>query len=547
MTLYQRVGISDSSSSDLVLVGHDVPSLGRRRRSPPARRHGTPMISSADRVAGGGQHRPVGRSRLASTPHVEQPVPRRPGSAPDAARAAGGRRGRGRRHASVPARSRWPRRWRPRCTTASTCWCRPAPAPASRWPTSCPRCCTARSRGPTPRRSSSRRPRSRCRTRSSSATCRTLVDAVEPLLGRRPTFAILKGRSNYLCKNKVLGGMPDDAEDALFDASPTTALGRDVVRLRGWADDTETGDRDELDPGVGDRAWRQVSVSGRECLGAAKCPYGGECFAEQARDRAGEAEIVVTNHALLAIDALESFVVLPEHDVVVVDEAHELVDRVTGVATDELTVGAGRPGGAAGAAPGRQHRRPGRRRGGARGGAGRDGRGPRRRHARGAGHGRRPRPRRRARTWSPSSARLKDADEGARKVAAGGGGVGVRHRRADRRPLAVRRHVGRPRPASRARRVRTRRTADRQRPAARGAVRRAVGRADQRDPRARRQLRADRRPGRAARRGRARRGRASTSARRSTTRSRGSSTSPATCRRPDATAPRRLPSTSSRH
>ena len=166
-----------------------------------------------------------------------------------------------------------------------------------------------------------------------------LIDAVEPLLGRRPTYAILKGRSNYLCKNKVLGGMPDDSEDALFDASPTTALGRDVVRLRGWADDTETGDRDELDPGVGDRAWRQVSVSGRECLGAAKCPHGGECFAEQARDRAGEAEIVVTNHALLAIDALEDFVVLPEHDVVVVDEAHELVDRVTGVATDELTVG----------------------------------------------------------------------------------------------------------------------------------------------------------------------------------------------------------------
>jgi ATP-dependent DNA helicase DinG len=166
-----------------------------------------------------------------------------------------------------------------------------------------------------------------------------LIDAVEPLLGRRPTYAILKGRSNYLCKNKVLGGMPDDSEDALFDASPTTALGRDVVLLRGWADDTETGDRDELDPGVGDRAWRQVSVSGRECLGAAKCPHGGECFAEQARDRAGEAEIVVTNHALLAIDAIENFIVLPEHDVVVVDEAHELVDRVTGVATDELTVG----------------------------------------------------------------------------------------------------------------------------------------------------------------------------------------------------------------
>jgi ATP-dependent DNA helicase DinG len=164
-----------------------------------------------------------------------------------------------------------------------------------------------------------------------------LVDAVEPLLGRRPTYAILKGRSNYLCRNKVHGGMPDDDGDALFDPSPTTALGRDVVRLRGWSDETETGDRDELDPGVSDRAWRQVSVTARECLGAAKCPYGAECFAELSRSRAAEVEIVVTNHAMLAIDALESFSLLPEHDAVVVDEGHELVDRVTGVATDELT------------------------------------------------------------------------------------------------------------------------------------------------------------------------------------------------------------------
>jgi ATP-dependent DNA helicase DinG len=166
-----------------------------------------------------------------------------------------------------------------------------------------------------------------------------LVDAVEPLLGRRPTYAILKGRSNYLCKNKVYGGMPDEGEgEALFDASPTTELGRQVVQLRGWAEETETGDRDEVTPGVTDRAWRQVSVTARECLGALKCPHGQECFAELSRERAAQVEIVVTNHAMLAIDALESFSVLPEHDVVVVDEGHELVDRVTGVATGELTV-----------------------------------------------------------------------------------------------------------------------------------------------------------------------------------------------------------------
>ena len=165
----------------------------------------------------------------------------------------------------------------------------------------------------------------------------TLLDAVEPVLGRRPTFAILKGRANYLCRNRINGGLPDDGEEALFDPSPTTALGRDVVRLREWAEETETGDRDDVEPGVSDRAWRQVSVSARECLGAQRCPFGGECFAEDARERAATADIVVTNHALLAIDALEGYPVLPEHDAVVVDEAHELVDRVTGVATDELS------------------------------------------------------------------------------------------------------------------------------------------------------------------------------------------------------------------
>ena len=49
-------------------------------------------------------------------------------------------------------------------------------------------------------------------------------------------------------------------------------------------------------------------------------------------------DIVVTNHALLAIDALEDFIVLPEHDVVVIDEAHDLVGRVTTAASRELTV-----------------------------------------------------------------------------------------------------------------------------------------------------------------------------------------------------------------
>ena len=97
------------------------------------------------------------------------------------------------------------------------------------------------------------------------------------------------------------------------------------------------GDRDDLVPGVSDRAWRQVSVSARECLGATNCSYGEDCFAEQSRRKAALVDLVVTNHAMLAIDAMSPATILPEHDVVVVDEAHELVDRITSVSTDELS------------------------------------------------------------------------------------------------------------------------------------------------------------------------------------------------------------------
>jgi ATP-dependent DNA helicase DinG len=171
------------------------------------------------------------------------------------------------------------------------------------------------------------------------------VTALQPLLRRRPLFAMLKGRSNYLCLHRVHEGAPSDEGEGLFDPAealggPSSKLGKDVMRLRDWADETETGDRDDMSPGVSDRAWAQMSVSSRECLGASKCPYGGECFAEAARERAKLADVVVTNHALLAIDALEGAPVLPEHELLIVDEAHELVSRVTGIATAELTTGA---------------------------------------------------------------------------------------------------------------------------------------------------------------------------------------------------------------
>ena len=164
-----------------------------------------------------------------------------------------------------------------------------------------------------------------------------LAEALREPLGRAPQFAILKGRANYLCLNKIHSGEADEPEAGLFNAFEISRMGREVTRLREWSSDTETGDRDDLNPGVSDRSWRQVSVSSRECIGATVCAYGQDCFAELARRKAGAADVVVTNHAMLAIDAMSPATILPEHRVVVVDEAHELVDRITSVSTEELS------------------------------------------------------------------------------------------------------------------------------------------------------------------------------------------------------------------
>lgn len=164
-----------------------------------------------------------------------------------------------------------------------------------------------------------------------------LAEALEPLLEHKPTFAIMKGRSNYVCLNKVAQASELESEDALLDEHEVSHLGRHVQRIYEWAEDTETGDREDLEPGVPDLAWRQVSVTSAECLGATRCPHGEGCFAEQARQRAADVDVVVTNHALLAIDAVADINILPEHDVVIIDEAHELDGRITSVSTAELT------------------------------------------------------------------------------------------------------------------------------------------------------------------------------------------------------------------
>ncbi|MER0090990.1 MULTISPECIES: ATP-dependent DNA helicase [unclassified Corynebacterium] len=162
-----------------------------------------------------------------------------------------------------------------------------------------------------------------------------LTEALADVMERTPTFAIMKGRNNYVCLNKI-AATPDDPE-ALIDESDISYRGKAVRRIHDWAQETETGDRDDLEPGVPDLVWRAVSVTSNECLGAGRCPHGADCFAEEARRAAADVDIIVTNHAMLAIDAISEASILPEHDVAIIDEAHELDGRITSVSTAEIT------------------------------------------------------------------------------------------------------------------------------------------------------------------------------------------------------------------
>ncbi|WP_420175481.1 ATP-dependent DNA helicase [Luteococcus sp. OSA5] len=176
------------------------------------------------------------------------------------------------------------------------------------------------------------------------------LKAVREVTGREPGHAILKGRTNYACLLKTRDGVVNDQDTLLGGADLTTdlkqgsadaesVLGAEVVMLREWAEEELASgglaDRDDA-PSHSPRAWGLVSMPVRECLGAQRCPHGQECFVEASREKARAAQLVVTNHALLAIDAMHGGTALPEHEIVIIDEAHELVGRVTGAASAEL-------------------------------------------------------------------------------------------------------------------------------------------------------------------------------------------------------------------
>ena len=161
-----------------------------------------------------------------------------------------------------------------------------------------------------------------------------VVPALEKVLGREITYAIYKGVGNYICLQKMNSEEPDADGEIMLGIS---SLEKDAKRLHEWARKPGvSGDRDDA-PEVDRRVWAANSVSGRECVGADKCAFGPQCFAAKAKGKAQTADVVVTNHTLLAIEIVDSHPILPERDAVVLDEAHEFMDRATQAVTEELT------------------------------------------------------------------------------------------------------------------------------------------------------------------------------------------------------------------
>jgi ATP-dependent DNA helicase DinG len=154
------------------------------------------------------------------------------------------------------------------------------------------------------------------------------LPALQDALGRDVTWSVVKGRSSYLCQQRLTEITTGDCSTADEGTTGGGTPPRALRRLLDWAATTATGDRDEAEFEVSDAVWRRVSVRTDECPGQERCPSGGTCFAERVRAAAAEVDVVITNHHLYVASLTASQHLLPDHRVVVFDEAHQLDEAV---------------------------------------------------------------------------------------------------------------------------------------------------------------------------------------------------------------------------
>ena len=166
-----------------------------------------------------------------------------------------------------------------------------------------------------------------------------LIPILERELDRTITWSVLKGRNNYLCRQRL--DEMESPKQAKLDLDDTSAAVKAEVRkLIEWADETDTGDQGDLTWSPSDNAWRLVSVGSDECPGAQRCPAADRCFSEQARASATLSDVVIVNTFIYGLHIAMNGELLPEHDVVVFDEAHQLEDVISN--TVSTSVGSGR-------------------------------------------------------------------------------------------------------------------------------------------------------------------------------------------------------------
>ena len=156
-------------------------------------------------------------------------------------------------------------------------------------------------------------------------------------LERPISFAVLKGRSNYVCMQRI-HELDEGADQLELEVGPRPPA-EEIAAIARWAATSPSGDRAELTIEPSHRAWTAVSVGPRECPGATRCPRGDACFAERARDAAMEADVVIVNTHLYGMHIATGGALLPEHEIVVIDEAHQLEDTIAATAGVDLTGG----------------------------------------------------------------------------------------------------------------------------------------------------------------------------------------------------------------